>query len=97
MIEKTLIIQNERGMHVRPCAAFASLANRFNCDIFVLHHGDRFRGKTSMNLLSAWIQEGDEITIVCDGNDESEAMAALLALIASDFDDDSVRTLPKNA
>ena len=97
MIEKTVKIQNERGMHVRPCAVFAALANRFNCDIFVLHHGDRFRGKTSMNLLSAWIQEGDEITIVCNGSDESEAMAALLALIASDFDDDSVRTLPKNA
>ena len=97
MIEKTVKIQNERGMHVRPCAVFASLANRFNCDIFVLHHGDRFRGKTSMNLLSAWIQEGDKITIICNGSDESEAMAVLLALIASDFDDDSVRTLPKNA
>lgn len=97
MIEKTFTITNERGMHVRPCHEFASLANKFDCDIFVLHHGDRFRGKTSMNLLSAWIQEGDEITIVCNGDDESEAMATLLALIASDFDDDSVRTLPKNA
>ena len=87
MIEKTLTIQNERGMHVRPCTAFASLANRFNCDIFVLHHGDRFRGKTSMHLMSAWIQQGDEITLICDGTDEQEAVTALSELLDSGFSD----------
>ena len=83
MIEKTFVIQNERGMHVRPCHEFASLANKFDCDIFVLHHGDRFRGKTSMHLMSAWIQQGDEITVQCHGADEKEAMEALGELIES--------------
>lgn len=85
MIEKTFVIQNERGMHVRPCHEFASLANKFDCDIFVLHHGDRFRGKTSMNLMSAWIHQGDEITIQCHGTDETEAMNELTKLIESGF------------
>ena len=87
MIDKTIAITNERGLHFRPCCAFAQLANQFDCDISVLHHGDRFRGKTSMHLMSAWIQQGEEITIVCSGTDEQEAMAALEALITSGFEE----------
>ena len=87
MIEKTFVIQNERGMHVRPCHEFVSLANKFDCDIFILHHGDRFRGKTSMHLMSAWIQQGDEITVQCHGSDEKEAMDALSELLDSEFSD----------
>ena len=87
MIEKTFTITNERGMHVRPCHAFAALANKFDCDITVLHHGDKFRGKTSMHLMSAWIQQGDEITIICDGADEMQAMTALEKLIKSEFEE----------
>lgn len=86
MIEKNFIIQNERGLHFRPCCAFAQLANQFDCDISVLHHGDRFRGKTSMHLMSAWVQQGDEIIIVCDGKDEKKAMTALEKLIKSEFE-----------
>ena len=83
MIKKTITITNDRGMHFRPCCAFAELANKFDCSIFVDHRGQRYRGKTSMHLLSAWVQQGDEITIVCDGEDEKKAMAALTKLIKS--------------
>ena len=40
-----------------------------------------------MHLMSAWIQQGEEITIVCSGTDEQEAMAALEALITSGFEE----------
>lgn len=86
MIKKTITITNDRGMHFRPCCAFAELANKFDCAIFADHKGMRYRGKTSMNLLSAWVPQGDEITLVCDGEDEREAMAALEALIESGFE-----------
>ena len=85
MTEKTFTITNERGMHVRPCVAFADLANKFDCDITVRHYGNDFRGKTGMHLMSAYIQQGNEITIVCSGTDEQEAMAALEALIETGF------------
>ena len=87
MTEKTFTITNERGMHVRPCVAFAELANRFDCDITVRHYGNDFRGKTGMHLMSAYIQQGDEITLVCSGVDESDAMAALAALITSGLEE----------
>ena len=87
MIKKTITITNDRGMHFRPCCAFAELANKFDCSIFVDHRGQRYRGKTSMHLLSAWVPQGDEITIVCSGTDEADAMAALEALITSGFEE----------
>ena len=39
-----------------------------------------------MHLMSAWIQQGDEITIICDGKDEKKAMTALEKLIKSEFE-----------
>ena len=87
MIKKTIIITNERGMHFRPCCAFAELANKFDCNIFVKHGGQIYRGKTSMHLLSAWIPQGSEIEIICDGKDEKKAMTALEKLIKSEFEE----------
>ena len=85
MIEKTVKIQNERGIHVRPCCAIAELANGFDSSVTIVHHGDRFNGKTSMSLIAAWIQQGDEITVECNGNDEAEALEAVVNLIESGF------------
>ncbi len=87
MTKKTILITNERGMHFRPCCAFAELANKFDCNIFVKHNGQIYRGKTSMHLLSAWIPQGSEIEIICDGTDEQEAIEALEALITSGFEE----------
>ena len=87
MIKRTIQIQTERGMHVRPCCAFAELANRFSAGVAVIHCGDRFNGKTSMSLMAAWIQQGDEITVECSGADEQETMEALTALIESGFEE----------
>ena len=85
-MKKTITVTNERGMHFRPCCAFAELANKFDCNIFVKHSGQIYRGKTSMHLLSAWIPQGSEIEIICDGKDEKKAMTALEKLIKSEFE-----------
>lgn len=87
MIKRSLTITNERGMHFRPCCAFAELANKFDCNIFVKYGGQIYRGKTSMHLLSAWIPQGSEIEIICDGEDEKKAMTALEKLIKSEFEE----------
>ena len=86
-MKKTFKITNERGMHFRPCCAFSELANKFDCNIFVKHNGQIYRGKTSMHLLSAWIPQGAEIEIICDGKGERKAMAALEKLIKSEFEE----------
>ena len=86
-MKKTITVTNERGMHFRPCCAFAELANKFDCNIFVKYNGQIYRGKTSMHLLSAWIPQGSEIEIICDGKDEKKAMTALEKLIKSEFEE----------
>lgn len=87
MIKRTFTLINDRGLHVRPCMALAETANRFECEITMVHHGDGFRAKSSMFLIGAFAQQGDEITLVCDGADDQEAMAALEALITSGFEE----------
>ena len=83
MIEKKFTIISERGLHFRPCSQFAEKANRYFCDIFVEYNGERYLGKTSMQLFSACVPQGGEITIICDGTDEKKAMTALDKLLKS--------------
>ena len=45
----------------------------------------RVNAKSLLGVLSLGIVKGTPITIIADGSDEEEAVAALTALIASDF------------
>lgn len=41
--------------------------------------------KSVMNLIAACIKFGTEITIVCDGDDENEALAEAAGMVESGF------------
>ena len=45
----------------------------------------RVNAKSLLGVLSLGIVKGTPITIIADGSDEEEAVAALTALIVSDF------------
>ena len=76
-MEKKLVLKAENGIHARPVAIIATLCNKFKSDIKI----NNCNGKSIMNLMSSGIKKGDEITIVTSGEDEKEAMDALVELL----------------
>ena len=85
MISKEVIISNQVGLHARPATFFIQKANEYKASIWVEKDDRRVNAKSLLGVLSLGIVKGTAITIIADGSDEEEAVAALSALIASDF------------
>ena len=84
-----VLITNPQGLHMRPAAAFVSLAKKFACTVQVIKDDQRVDGKSVLNLLSLGALEGTELTIEACGADASEALPALVEvvnLLAEDSD-----------
>ena len=85
MISKEVVISNQVGLHARPATFFIQKANEDKASIWVEKDDRRVNAKSLLGVLSLGIVKGTAITIIADGSDEEEAVAALSALIASDF------------
>ena len=80
-------IVNDLGLHARAAAKFVHTAGRFAARIRVAHAGREMDGKSIMGLLLLAAARGSSITISADGPDESDAIAALCALVERGFDE----------
>lgn len=85
MISKEVVISNQVGLHARPATFFIQKANEYKSSIWVEKDDRRVNAKSLLGVLSLGIVKGTAITIIADGTDEEEAVAALSELIASDF------------
>ena len=82
MYTQEVTVKNEVGLHARPATYFIQKANEFKCGIWVEKDERRVNAKS---LLSLGIVGGTTITLIADGSDEKEAVAALAELINSNF------------
>ena len=85
MISKEVVISNQVGLHARPATFFIQKANEYKASIWVEKDDRRVNAKSLLGVLSLSIVKGTSITIIADGSDDAEAVAALSELIASDF------------
>jgi len=84
-MEKTFKILNEEGMHARPAGAFVKIANEFKSQIEVKANGMSKNGKSIMGLMGLGLTKDSEITIIAQGEDETEALEKLGSLIENKF------------
>lgn len=83
MISKKFMMTNEHGLHARPASVFTKIASQFECDIVLWNGEKRCNPKSLISVLAAAVKCGDEIEVTCDGPDEKEAIAALMAGLES--------------
>lgn len=81
MQKQKVMISNEEGLHARPAADFCSQASRFKSDIMLIKDGEAFDGKSILLVLAMEACKGDEVEITAEGEDEEEALEALVQLI----------------
>jgi phosphocarrier protein HPr len=85
MTSQTLKVDNESGLHARPASLFLQKATSFKSNITVSKNGKSGNAKSLLGLLSLGINKNSEITISAEGEDEKEAVAALVKLVESKF------------
>ncbi|WHH57706.1 HPr family phosphocarrier protein [Petroclostridium sp. X23] len=86
MFIKEVIIQNASGFHIRPAQLFVDKAAEFKSDIFVKgEDGVPIEAKSILGLMTMGLEKGAKITIEATGEDEQEAVSALVELVESKF------------
>jgi len=84
--QKTTVV-NPNGFHIRATNVFTHKMQQFESAIQVLVNGKEFDGKSYMSMLLSAIRGGQEITIQCEGPDETEALDSALQVIADGLGD----------
>ena len=85
MYTEKSVVKCESGLHNKQATYFIQKANEYKCSIWVEKDERRVNAKSLLGVLSLGIVKGTPITVIADGSDEEEAVAALTELIASDF------------
>lgn len=86
MTTLTVKINAPSGLHARPANAFIKTAAQFKSTITVSKDGKEVDGKRLLAIMTLGVRQGEEITIVAEGEDEKEAIAALQDIIEKDFE-----------
>lgn len=78
MVSKEIILKNEEGLHARPATEIAKNASKYNCNIKLNVNGKEYNAKSVLQIMSAGIKNNTEIKIICDGNDDNNALAEIV-------------------
>ena len=78
-------IVNKLGLHARASAKLTKLASQFKCDVWATRNNRRVNAKSIMGVMTLAANKGSRIQIETTGDDEVEAMTALVALVEDFF------------
>jgi phosphocarrier protein len=85
MLKQTTIVINKLGLHARASAKLTKIAGAFPCQVWISKGERRVNAKSIMGVMMLAAGIGSEIEIETDGDQEAQAMDALLALLADKF------------
>ena len=81
-------IINKLGLHARAAAKFVGVAGRYPCQVRVGRSAESLvDGKSIMSVMMLAAGKGTSIHLRTEGEQEHEALEALLALINNYFDE----------
>jgi len=89
MLQNTVVVQNQVGLHARPATFFIQKANEFKSSIWIEKEDRRVNAKSLLGILSLGIVGGTTIKIIADGADEEAAVKGLVDLVDSGFAEDA--------
>ena len=85
MIKTTTTISNKLGLHARASAKLTKLAGSFPCEVWLSKGERRVNAKSIMGVMMLAAGVGSQVTLETVGEQELEAMQALLGLMADKF------------
>ncbi len=88
MVIRTAVINNESGLHLKPAARFCEEALKYESTVTFTFGNTTANAKSVLSVLGACVKKGDEIEIVCNGEDEQEAIEGLCRVIEEGLRDE---------
>jgi len=88
MTRRKITITNRAGIHARPAAMLVQTANQFSSEVFFEKDSERINGKSIMGIITLGATYQSELSIIAEGEDEAQAVAALADLFEKKFEEE---------
>lgn len=82
IVERTVLVLLEHGIHARPAASLAAAVKSLAADVSVVFGARKANAKSPVGLMSLGVRKGDQIVIQASGADAEAAIAAVERAIA---------------
>ena len=88
MLSQLVRITNPTGLDVKPAGSLCKEAVKFRCKVtYSYGGGNTANAKSVLSVLGSSIKFGEEINLICDGEDEAEALAHLVECFEKGLED----------
>ena len=88
MVSQLVKIVNPTGLDVKPAGILCREAMKFKCKVTYRYDGtDIANAKSMLSVLGSIVKCGEEIELMCDGEDEESALAHLVECIEKGLED----------
>ena len=91
MVSKNVTITCQYGLHMLPSVMLSDKLGSFYCCKTIIHYKDKdINEKNVVELMANYLKCGSEVTLICDGEREEEALAYF-----SNFIENELNELPQ--
>lgn len=88
MVSQFVKITNPTGLDVKPAGILCKEAMKFKSKVtYCYDGGDIANAKSMLSVLGSIVKYGEEIELICEGEDEEEALAHLVACFEKGLED----------
>jgi phosphocarrier protein HPr len=87
MIERIVKIVNKAGLHTRPAATVVKMAAKYKCEFFISRDGMSINGKSIIGVMTLAAEEGAELVLSFNGEDEEQAANEIINYFERGFDE----------
>ncbi len=87
MIEAEAKVVNKLGIHARAAAKLVRTAGAYQASVEIEKNGQRANAKSVISVMMLAATHGTEVKLFVSGDDEAEAMQAILDLFGSGFEE----------
>ncbi len=85
MAKEKVTVTDEIGFHARTASLFAKKASVFNSNVQVSFNGKTVNGKSMLAIMTLGVKSNATVEVSADGDDETEALKALIDLVQNNF------------
>ena len=82
MIKTPVVVKTEEDFDGRPIALLVQEASQYASKIFILVDNKKINAKSIMGMMSLNLSDGEEVTVLTDGEDEVKAAEGIKTFLA---------------
>lgn len=84
MIKTPVVVRHEKGLDGRPIALLVQEASQYASKVYIEIEDKKINAKSIMGMMSLNLSEGEELTVLTEGEDEEKAAEGIRTFFMSE-------------